>query len=685
MLAPPLTADLKVPPYALSTEHSALSTVHVLASIPNTGMHRLTWTRATTVFIAFIGLALLQAWPLPLHLGTHLTGQPSGDTGVYVWNTWVFRHEMFDHGGWPLWTREIFVGGPPANLGHHNYTLFANLLAVPLQSFFSVVTSFNLIYLLNIALAGFTMFLLARRVTTRDAEAWMAGALFACSGFLVGRSTGHFSLVAAAPLPLFAWCVLRCWERRRTRDALALGLSAAWAITADPYYAVYCVMIAAGFLVSRVVSFSPAVSRGSRWRRAATVCAALAGAVVVANLVTGGGARQVGPLAISVRSLYTPMLVLTAALAARALMAIRVHWSPDAWPTWRTASTLSGVALLAGMFAASPVLASYALGDSMDAPPIFWRTGPQGADLLALLLPHWQHPLIPDAVRGWLASHPGGLIEQSASLSIVALLVIAGVIWRTTWRPTARSAVAAVGFSLLSMGPFIYVAGINTYIPTPWAFLRYVPIIEEARMPGRMAIVATMAVAVVFAGALNAWTRRVPRRRGWILVGVAALLWIDLMPAPTPLFAANIPAIYTRVAADPRPISVLDLPTGVRDGLSSLGDFSAHSQFFQIVHGKRIVGGYLSRTTPQRRGSYMSDPVLGPLMDFSEGRPVSRERWELARAAAPAFVQNIQLGYVVINHRRTSAELSRFAMEVLQLAAVESDADQSLYVPFGRR
>jgi hypothetical protein len=231
--------------------------------------------------------------------------------------------------------------------------------------------------------------------------------------------------------------------------------------------------------------------------------------------------------------------------------------------------------------------------------------------------------------------------------------------------------------------PF-YVAGVNTYIPTPWALLRYVPPIAEARMPGRMAIVATMAVAMVFAGALSAWTTRVPRRRGWILLGVAALLWIDLMPAPRQLLAAGIPAVYDRIAADPRAISVLALPTGVRDGLSSLGNFTAHSQFFQTVHGKRIVGGYLSRNTSERRASYVEDPVLGPLVDLSEGRPVSRNRWDVARAAAPAFARNIKLGYVVISHRRASADLRRFATDVLRLTAVQSDKDRSLYVPFGR-
>jgi hypothetical protein len=646
-------------------------------------MRRLTWLQAAVALVAFAGLACVQAWPLPLRLGSHLTGQPSGDTGVYVWNTWVFRHELVEHGAWPLKTHEIFADGAPANLGHHNYTVFADLLAVPLQGVFDVLTSFNLIYLLNIALAGFGMFLLARRVTTRDTEAWLAGALFACCGFMVGRSTGHFSLVAAAPVPVFVWCLLRCWERRRTRDALAMGLVAAWAITADPYYAVYCVLIVALWLLSHALVVSAAAVRATVWHRVFTVCALLAGGVVAGRLVTGGGAWQVGPIEISVRSLYTPVFILTVALVARALLRVRVRWAPDAWPGWRTAATLGAAAFVAGGFAAAPVLAAHSVGDAMDAPPIFWRTGPQGADLLALILPHANHPFMPDMVRGWLAAHPGGLIEQSASLSLVALLVIAGAIWRTSWRPSWRWSAAAIAFALMSMGPFVFVAGVNTHIPTPWALLRYVPLISDARMPSRMAIVATMAVAMIFAAALNAWTTRAPRRRAWILVGVAALLWVDLMPAPRTLFAAGVPSLYSRIAADPRPITVLALPTGVRDGLASLGNFTAHSQFFQTVHGKPIVGGYLSRTTPARREAFQDHPVLGPLVDLSGGRPVTPARRDQARHAAQAFIDEVALGYVVINHRTASAELERFAVDVLHLRPVLRDGDRSLYSPAG--
>ena len=42
-------------------------------------------------------------------------------------------------------------------------------------------------------------------------------------------------------------------------------------------------------------------------------------------------------------------------------------------------------------------------------------------------------------------------------------------------------------FAAMALGPFVHVAGINTYIPGPWAVLRYVPVVGLARSPSRFA------------------------------------------------------------------------------------------------------------------------------------------------------------------------------------------------------
>src|SRR5690242_3138777 len=114
-------------------------------------------------------LAMLQTWPLTLHLSTRLTGYPGGDTGVYVWNVWVFRHEIVDHHHSPFWTESILPLDGPTDLSLHNYTTFADVLALPLIPLIGTVAAFNVVYLLNTALTGLGMFLLARRVTGRVA------------------------------------------------------------------------------------------------------------------------------------------------------------------------------------------------------------------------------------------------------------------------------------------------------------------------------------------------------------------------------------------------------------------------------------------------------------------------------------------------------------------------------------
>ena len=66
---------------------------------------------------------------------------------------------------------------------------------------------------------------------------------------MVARTTGHFSLVAAAPLAAFTWCLIKAERTRQIRYAALAGLAMAWAAFCDAYFAVFCVMVA-GLYVS---------------------------------------------------------------------------------------------------------------------------------------------------------------------------------------------------------------------------------------------------------------------------------------------------------------------------------------------------------------------------------------------------------------------------------------------------
>jgi hypothetical protein len=629
---------------------------------------------AAWIVASYVLVALVQTWPLSAHLSTRLTGDPSGDGGVYVWNTWVFGHELAHPQHGPFYTESILALNDAADLSLHNYTVFLDLIALPLQPLMGVVAAFNVAFLINIPLIGIGMYLLARRVGAPwvgVGEAWLAGLLFACTPYLIARGAGHYSLAAAAPLPFFAWLVDRAWERRRVADAVGAGACAAWAFYCDPYFAVYCVWIAMALVASRVLTVR---ARWSRTSSAATrvLDALIAVLIVLAAVIgSGGGTIALGSLSISMRSLYTPMLLLGVLLAIRIWLFVRPQFS-RAVPAAIDRRAI-GLVLAMGAMAAvllAPVLialARRAMSGALVGVPVPWRSSAPGVDLLSFLLPNPNHPWAPAAVIRWLSHEPNGYVENVASLSWVALIVIALAWWRGRMRPTGRWVLIAAGAASLAVGPFLRIGGVDTLLPTPWTFLRYVPMLGEARMPGRIAIVVAMAVAVLFASALAALTRRAPARRRAILAVVGVALACELWSAPRPLFSATIPDVYEIIRRDPRPVSVLELPFGIKDGLIDNGSFGPGAQFRQIAHGKRLIGGYLSRVSDRTRERYQTQPVTAALITLSEGRTLSAAEHADAIAAVPAFEQAVALGYVVINETRVSPALRAFAIEAFAL------------------
>jgi hypothetical protein len=632
-------------------------------------------------------MAVFFTWPLAPHLSTHLTGSPAGDTGVYVWNQWVFRHEILEHGQMPYFTDKIFSLTGRANLGLHNYTAFQDLVALPFMGWLGVVATFNLVYLLMTVLTGYAAFLLARHVTGRDAEAWLAGLLFAWSPVLVTRGGGHFSLVAAAPLAIFVLLLLRTAERQRIRDALALGATVWWAASSDVYYAVYCVLLAAVFMIARVTIIERRhdVRRVVPWTLDVLLfCVA---GLVVSMVISGGWQFSIRGRVASLRTLYTPMLVLTLLAASRLAWVYRTAIIPVERAALLRVVRLGAAAVVVATTLLSPVL--YAMGlrladDRWQTEQIFWRSSPRGVDLVSFILPNPNHPLAPEWIRQWLTPRPDAYLENVASVTFVAIGTIL-VAWRSAWRIPRLWAGLALLFAALAVGPFLHIAGINTHVPGPWAFLRYVPIIGLARTPTRFSVVLMLAVAVLFAAALCWLGRRWPARRKALVVAIGALLVFELLPAPRMLYSAEVPVMFRHIVSAPDDTRVLELPFGIRDGTSSVGNFTARSQFFQTMHGKRLIGGYLSRVSERRVRDIRQDPVLDALLWLSEGKELDRSRRQSLIEAGPAFVRRAKVGFVVIDCVRTTEAIREFAMRAFNLELIESDGVFELYRPMPAR
>ena len=133
---------------------------------------------------------------------------------------------------------------------------------------------------------------------------------------------------------------------------------------------------------------------------------------------------------------------------------------------------------------------------------------------------------------------PGGFVENIASIpwTLIAVLLTAAACARAVLPRYWIVFTALVG--TLALGPFVRIGGVMTYVPTPWALVRYIPILGAARMPTRMAALVMLGLSVLLAFALRGLRERLaadpahPRRAGAFTMAVAAVLAFEMLPAP---------------------------------------------------------------------------------------------------------------------------------------------------------
>ncbi|MEP6782118.1 MAG: hypothetical protein ABI983_00530, partial [Acidobacteriota bacterium] len=405
---------------------------------------------------------------------------------------------------------------------------------------------------------------------------------------------------------------------------------------------------------------------------------------LIAGLVLGrSGEFTLAGVPIHVRTLYTPVMAITILVIAR----IAVRWRPHfEWPAIGPLPIKAViVAFLACVGPLSPVL--YGLSTRIGSgqfvsPAIFWRSSPRGVDALAFFTPNPQHPIMRWLYGDSLAAAPTVFVEYTASLSLIALAIIVIAMWRARYRPPVAWVGVTIGFALLALGPFIHIDGINTYIPGPWALLRYVPVVGLARMPTRFAVLAAIGLAVLMAGALAALGSRWPQRRRLIGAIAGLLLVFELWPAPRTLYSAAISPVYDRIAEDPRDVRVLVLPFGVRDGTWEAGNFRPNTQFNQTRHGKALIGGYLSRISQRRVERMRSDyPTLDALIALSEDRPIGPEVAAVLYGRGDRLIVKGNVGYVVIDSRFIPPDRAHLVIDALGLREIQRDDYLTLYVP----
>ncbi len=501
------------------------------------------------VLLAYTLLALLLSWPLLARLGSGVPGvaQWAFDESTFIWNIWYFKHALVDNLSTPLHTELIWypLG---MDLILYTYNFFHALIAFPLAVATSLPVASNLALLFSTVMSGYGTFLLLRYLFARNPQsslpnpqsqlacAFIAGLIYAfASNRAIYAALGHYDMVTTQWIPFYALMLLRMLDGslavgQRRKAALMAGLFFAFNGLAEMITAVFLAIFTLIVLVDYLLRLW-----GNR-RHAAAIAPPGFGASFLNLLLLGAVAFLI--------------------------------WSP----------------------ALIPILIQFLTDDF--ALKGWGEAIPLSTDLLGWFTPTVLHPifgsdLVAELRRVQLRALEQG-VEGFRDLNTVFLgwvtlgLAVTGAI--AYWRKLRIWIWTSVIFGLFTLGPFLQINGqyrfdldgVEATFPMPYALLHYIPIVKANRAPNRNSVLLMLGLAVLAAYGLQWLLSKLNRpasidngqlsmvnRQSVVAFVFAALIIFEHLTVPAPLSDARIPAVYDEIAADPRPVSVLQVPLGL--------------------------------------------------------------------------------------------------------------------------
>ncbi len=643
------------------------------------------------VWFAAIAVGLTAGlWIAP---ASTLFGSGLGDNVTVVWNFWWADLARTHPDRSLLATDALFAPLGTSLVLHTGTPLLTSLSAIAFPSI-GPVAAYNIWIVLALFLNGLCAYAAASHYTGRRDAALLGGTIFAAAPFLVVRVLGHLNVLCAWTLPLLVLAVERLHARPTIARALTTGVTLAAIAFIDYYYFIY------GWLLFALLAASARLRIRARRtpitparRRIALACVSLAAVAVViaiAAWLTGGRELTIAGQAISVRGTFNLrgaawLLSIVALLVwyeprfrlERVSTAGAVHAGSDA----ALARALAIASITALLLVLPLALEAWRLWTSGDyvAMQYRWRSAPSGIDVASLVLGNPTSYLFGAVPRTAYDMWTGLDVESVAWLGIVpsALLVLA--IWRL--RDVAlvsRWLLVLIVFGVWSLGPYLTLLGANTGFMLPQTLVRFIPLVNNARMPGRAFTLVVLAVAMIAAMTVAARPIVVARRRVSVYV-LAALTLLDFWPAPYPTTTLTASAMDVTLRSLPDG-AVLELPLGIRDGFGERGRLAHASLYHQTVHEHPLVGGFVARLSDRVRRQHENDAVLAPLMALSAGEPPPAP--DALRSPDDSLACAVR--YVVVPAPTAATRAAEaFARSVFTLEPVVQAADRSLYTVTG--
>ncbi len=278
-------------------------------------------------------------------------------------------------------------------------------------------------------------------------------------------------------------------------------------------------------------------------------------------------------------------------------------------------------------------------------------------DLLAFFIPSSDHFLLGEYTRVIRERFTGDPTLQTVFLGYAVLFLAVFALLHAPGRVIRPWLWSTTVFFVLSLGPTLHVGGVDSVrigglqlaLSLPFALFRYVPSLPYlggASAIGLFVVMVMLSLAVLCGFGVRELRQRMTPPTARLLSGaLVSLIMLESAPIPFPVRKVDVPKVYETIKEDPNPVAILELPFS--------SDITIY-QYYQTVHGKKLVNGSLNRL-PVFNQTFGENIPLVRMLKRPQTIPRDGIDSSLAETAGN-IVQLFKIGYIVLHRNYFTPE-----------------------------
>ncbi len=261
------------------------------------------------------------------------------------------------------------------------------------------------------------------------------------------------------------------------------------------------------------------------------------------------------------------------------------------------------------------------------------------SDLLGFFIPSSLHPVFGSHTAGIYKKFTGNIFETTNYAGITVLILASYSVIRLR-RKAVFWAVCSLIFFILALGPILHVNGNvlirmpginlgtvieklgmnlpdrpyeflnnqtpaealnnNIVIPLPSLIFQYIPFFNAMRAHGRFGVLVTLSLAMLSAFGLKLFLKN-KNNRNILLILISGIIIFESIAIPFALLNTEIPKFYKNISSENGNYTILEVP------------FNPKVMYYQTLHEKKLIYGYVSRTPFNVREFIDNTPLVHEL------------------------------------------------------------------------